>query len=736
MVWNPSNKRRGGRLRLEPLEDRVLLTATAWSSYARDAQHSAQSTVAGQALDDIHWETPVDLHPQYSGEDLLIHYGTPIVTVNNTVIVPERNETAGGYDVKAFDGASGALKWVQTEAEEFVNPASSWVPSYSPALAALPAGTRLYFPGADGTIFYRDSPDSVGPATPGRIVFYGSANYQANPSGFADVRVSSPLTTDSLGNLYFTYRASGSNPLGLAGGIVRIRADGSITKAEVGTPALNAAPALSNDGTKLYAVIGSNLVEYDSATLGYINQVQLLAGIVLSQSSSSPTVGPDGDVFFGVWSSANDFRGYLEHYSGDLNTTYTPGSFGWDDTVSIVPAGMVPSYHGPSSYLLMSKDNLYGNAGSGINKIAIFDPKTTAIDPDTGELAMATVLSIAGVTPDPNFPDKPGAVREWCINNAVVDPASHSIFANSEDGWLYRWDTTTNTFTQRIQLTSGVGEAYTPTVIGADGTVFAINNAILFAVGQTPSLTISDVSIAEGDSDTTAAIFTVSLSSSSTKQVLVDFSLANGSAAVGSDYQATSGVLTFAPATTAAGGITTQTITVTINGDTQFESNETFLVNLDTSINATIADSQALGTIINDDAPTILLTVGAGSGTPNYTTSWYNNGAAGGTGAVPIENMAQAEISDPGGAANIASMTVKLATFHTGDVLAVPILPGIMAITTSYSNGTLVLSGSDTVAHYQKELRFVNYNNTAGGPGTSPVWSPSRPATARSTARP
>jgi hypothetical protein len=55
--------------------------------------------------------------------------------------------------------------------------------------------------------------------------------------------------------------------------------------------------------------------------------------------------------------------------------------------------------------------------------------------------------------------------------------------ANSEDGKLYRWDLTTNTFTQAITLSPGVGEAYTPTVIGADGTVYAINQAILNAVG-------------------------------------------------------------------------------------------------------------------------------------------------------------------------------------------------------------------------------------------------------------
>jgi hypothetical protein len=86
-----------------------------------------------------------------------------------------------------------------------------------------------------------------------------------------------------------------------------------------------------------------------------------------------------------------------------------------------------------------------------------------------------------GVTPDPNYP---GGVVEWCINTAAVDPFTKSILVNSEDGWLYRWDLTTNTLSQKVRLTSGLGESYTPTAIGADGTVYAINNAVLFAVGK------------------------------------------------------------------------------------------------------------------------------------------------------------------------------------------------------------------------------------------------------------
>jgi hypothetical protein len=118
-----------------------------------------------------------------------------------------------------------------------------------------------------------------------------------------------------------------------------------------------------------------------------------------------------------------------------------------------------------------------------VNKLAILDPNDTQIDPRTGATVMKEVLTIAGVTPDPEFiATHPNAVREWCINAAAVDPADGIVLANSEDGKLYRWDLATNTFTQSITLTSGIGEAYTPTLIGPDGTVYAINDGTLFAV--------------------------------------------------------------------------------------------------------------------------------------------------------------------------------------------------------------------------------------------------------------
>ncbi len=53
--------------------------------------------------------------------------------------------------------------------------------------------------------------------------------------------------------------------------------------------------------------------------------------------------------------------------------------------------------------------------------------------------------------------------------------------------------------------------------------------------------------------------------------------------------------------TWAAGDTTAKMISVTINGDTVFEPDETFYINLSTPTNATLSDSQGVGTIQNDD---------------------------------------------------------------------------------------------------------------------------------------
>jgi hypothetical protein len=134
----------------------------------------------------------------------------------------------------------------------------------------------------------------------------------------------------------------------------------------------------------------------------------------------------------------------------------------------------------------MTKYNNYaGTGGDGVNKLAIIDPHDTMTDPISGATVMKDVLTITGPTPDAGITNTfPNAVREWCINTAAVDPFTQSILVNNEDGKLYRWSLDCNMLMQPITLTPGIGEAYTPTIIGVDGIVYAINNGTLFAVGR------------------------------------------------------------------------------------------------------------------------------------------------------------------------------------------------------------------------------------------------------------
>ena len=141
--------------------------------------------------------------------------------------------------------------------------------------------------------------------------------------------------------------------------------------------------------------------------------------------------------------------------------------------------------------------------------------------------------------------------------------------------------------------------------VANDGSLYYLargNNSVFrvqFAGGVAPTLAINDLNITEGASGTSVANFTVSLSGTSSQTVTVNYATANNTAIAGDDYTSASGTLTFTP------GQTTQSISVGINGDVFNEDNVSFNVNLTSPTNATISDSQGVGTILDDDAPVL-----------------------------------------------------------------------------------------------------------------------------------
>lgn len=491
-------------------------------TFAGNSQHtSLYSAVTAQPLNQIKWQTPIELNTNGA----FAHYGMPLTTAANTVIVPVKTAT-DSFQIEAFDGATGTLKYTLTS--DFTLPSFNWVPVYQPCLAAGPNGARLWYVGNGGTLYFVDNVDSNTPSAPVQVAFYGLANYTSNQSAFnQSVFLDTPITADASGDVFFGFRTQGTAPSPInstQSGYARIDTSGNGRFVLVGNAAgdslisrdsHNAAPALSNDGKTLYAVCkwSTNayygyLLALDSTTLATKSRVflhdprnnnQNNAGI-LDDSTASPMVAPDGEVFMGVFENPyNGSRGYLLHFSADLSAERTPGAFGWDNTPGIVPASMVPSYNGPSSYLLFCKYNNYssglaGGDGDGINRVAILDPNTTQIDFHAnagGLVEMRQVMSVIGVTPNAEEPTNPLGVREWCINAPAINPQTGNVYFDSEDGHLYSWNLASNSLTQAMVLTPGIGEPYVPSTIGPDGTVYTLNGTFLFALGNSSNADIS-----------------------------------------------------------------------------------------------------------------------------------------------------------------------------------------------------------------------------------------------------
>jgi len=484
-----------------------------WAGFAGNAQHTALASDSPQRFNRIRWRAKVDRKPMLFGNTLPIHYGSPMITAANTVLVPTRVSAKVGFRVVAYAGTTGERRWSLDT--DYRPPSAMALRAFAlPLPAVLTPSDALVVAGVGGTVLVRGHADLMSGRVR-RLVFYGAAQWKAHRSAYdRAVRITTPLTAGPDGSVYFGFTVTGATPAHLSSGIARIDARGHATwitaaaaagNRTVTGVAINCAPALSPGDTTVYITVTSPmrgtlvgmrgiLVGLDATTLKPRFHVVLkdpVSGrpaLISTSSSASPTIGPDGDVYYGVLENPfpkHDDRGWLLHYNATLTRTKIPGSFGWDNTASVLPARAVPGYHGTSPYLLVSKYNNYfriGPHGDGHNEVAVLDPRSSQNDPYAKVRTMRAVQTILSPVHVPRTPA--GSRYEWCINSAVVDTADDSVIVNSEDGILYRWDLATNTLAEKIRLNGPRPEAYTPTIIGPDGTVYAINNATLYAIGS------------------------------------------------------------------------------------------------------------------------------------------------------------------------------------------------------------------------------------------------------------
>ncbi|MDB6109459.1 MAG: Na-Ca exchanger/integrin-beta4, partial [Pedosphaera sp.] len=109
------------------------------------------------------------------------------------------------------------------------------------------------------------------------------------------------------------------------------------------------------------------------------------------------------------------------------------------------------------------------------------------------------------------------------------------------------------------------------------------------------TMSITNVTVVEGNSGTTNALFNVHLTGGNSQVVSMDFATVDGSAVAPDNYAATNGTLIFNP------GETNKTIAVPINGDTLNEPDKAFFLTFSNPVNARVLTNRAICTILNDD---------------------------------------------------------------------------------------------------------------------------------------
>lgn len=342
----------------------------------------------------------------------------------------------------------------------------------------------------------------------------------------------------------------------------------------------------------------------------------LLAALLLMicsgvASAASPIMTPDGII--GWWKAEGNANDSIGSYQGTLNgTTFATGEVGqafsldgvddsvelgnWFDLQDFTIEFWIKPGSTQQAYAVIL-DNNHGSASTTSNASWVVQQDASITNHYTwgrydDGAGLSFVLSPnvwqhVAVTHNRNNVSRVYVNGAEVANTTAPGPIRYD---GSQSLHVGRWGAGGRYWNGSMDELSVYDHALSPSQIQT------IYNAGSAGRTQPPLLTVNDMAVSEGNSGTTGMTFTVSLSSASDQTVNVNYATANNTAFAPGDYTATSGTLTFSP------GETTKTISVPLVGDTVYEADETFTLNLSNASGAAISDAQGVGIIVNDDS--------------------------------------------------------------------------------------------------------------------------------------
>ncbi len=345
---------------------------------------------------------------------------------------------------------------------------------------------------------------------------------------------------------------------------------------------------ITDNDTPNFSINSPSVAEGDSST------TNLVFTVTLSPASATQVTVDYADAGTGTATSGTDYTALAS------STTLTFAAGTTTQTITVSVSGDT-TYEADETVVLTLSGASTGtniSTASGTGTITNDDPGLSIDSPSVAEGDSNSVNLVFTVTMSPasssqvtvNYARSGGTATSGTDFTALA--ASNTLtFAANETSKTITVSVTGDTVNEPdetviITLSSASGAD----IVTASGTGTITDN-------DTPNFSIDSPSVAEGDSGSANLEFTVTLNPASYQPVTVDYAQTGGTATSGTDYTAVAaGMLSF------AAGATSQTITVTVTGDTMFEASETVIITLSNASTGTnIATASGTGTIANDD---------------------------------------------------------------------------------------------------------------------------------------
>ncbi|HYV37018.1 MAG TPA: Calx-beta domain-containing protein, partial [Gemmataceae bacterium] len=348
--------------------------------------------------------------------------------------------------------------------------------------------------------------------------------------------------------------------------------------------------------SKVYGLAGSTILVFDPVSMAQIRTITLP-----SADYRGIAVSANGDIYTAAWNSVisrfNTNGTLLQSLT--LNTSNgAPFMFSNPDDIDVAADGTVAvgTFSGHIAQLSSTLTNAtYIDTGTNNTVFVTFAPaqQTSLSVNDVSVVEGTNVQTTATFTVTLSAPNnsQPVYVQYATGNGTATAPNDYQgtsgslTFAPGQTSRTVTINIAADPITESTEtFTLNLSNPVNATISRAQGTGTIIED-------DTPAITINDVAVTEGNGGSTYANFTLSLSNPSPFTVSVGITTSNGTAQSGSDYAALSGAtLYFAP------GQLSQTVSIQIYGDIQFEADETFKLNLSNPTNATLARTFGTGT--------------------------------------------------------------------------------------------------------------------------------------------